>query len=98
MIPLRLRISASFKNRLVRTFGQAGSTGDTFIGNQQRHNPRLLLTTIKRTRLTSSSCHDHYAWRDVNAILVRRSFPSQQNGTCSEGLGPLYLWAFGLRG
>src|SRR5438128_2241255 len=47
MIALRFRVAASFKNRLVRTFGQAGSTGDTFIGNQQRHDPRLLLTTIE---------------------------------------------------
>src|SRR6188474_280515 len=35
MVALGLRIAASFKNRLVRTFGQAGSTGDAFVGNQQ---------------------------------------------------------------
>src|SRR6185503_1390090 len=43
MVALRFRVAASLKNRLVRTFWQAGSTGDTFIGNQQRHDPRLLL-------------------------------------------------------
>jgi hypothetical protein len=37
MISLRLRIAASLKNRLVRTFRQAGSTVDTFVGNQQCH-------------------------------------------------------------
>src|SRR6185503_8039006 len=52
MVALRFRIATSFKNRLVRTFWQAGSTGDTFIGNQQRHDPRLLLTTMKHIRGT----------------------------------------------
>ena len=43
MISLRLRVAASLKNRLVRTFRQASSTVDTFVGNQQCHNSRLLL-------------------------------------------------------
>src|SRR5262249_6348785 len=47
MIALRFRVAASLKNGLVWTFWQTGSTGDTFIGNQQRHDPRLLLTTIE---------------------------------------------------
>ena len=48
MISLRLRVAASLKNRLVRTFRQAGSTVDTFVGNQQCHNPRLLLLNQNR--------------------------------------------------
>jgi precorrin-3B methylase len=34
MISLRLRVAASFEDRFIRTFWQAGSTVDTFGGNQ----------------------------------------------------------------
>lgn len=37
----------------------------------------------------------HSACRDVKPILVCRSFPSQQNGTCSEGLDSLYNGSLG---
>jgi hypothetical protein len=42
MVPLGFRVAASLKNRLVRTLGKAGPTGDAFIGNQQCHDPCLL--------------------------------------------------------
>jgi hypothetical protein len=97
MIALRFRIAASFKNRLVRTFWQAGSTGDTFIGNQQRHDPRLLLHDNKTHTVDKFTPSRPLCVARCDAILVRRSFPSQQNGTCSEGLDSLCYWAFGLR-
>src|SRR6185503_12111428 len=71
MIALRFRIAASFKNRLVRTFRQAGSTGDTFISYQQRHDPRLLLTTIE-THTVDKSARSRPLWipgRDRHSSL-----------------------------
>src|SRR5262245_30084115 len=43
MISFRFRVAASFEDGLVRTFWQAGSTVNTFGGNQQCHDDFLLL-------------------------------------------------------
>src|SRR4029079_17048718 len=93
-------VSASLRVSKIASFGHSGRQAPQEIHSSVISNAMTLAsfyTTIKNTRLTSSPRHDHYAWRDMSAILVRRSFPSQQNGTCSEGLDSLYYWDFGLR-
>jgi|SRR5215467_14664512 len=59
MVPLPLCIAPSFEDRLVRTFGQAGSTGNAFIGNQQCHDPCLLLTTMGTNTVDKTTRRDH---------------------------------------
>jgi hypothetical protein len=45
VMALALSIAPGFENRLVGTFRQASPTGNAFVGNQQCHDPRLLLTS-----------------------------------------------------
>jgi hypothetical protein len=45
MISLCFRVAASFEDGLVRTFWQTGSTVDTFVGNQQRHDAPSFFST-----------------------------------------------------
>src|SRR5262249_21004384 len=74
MISLRLRVAASFEDGLVRTFWQAGSTVDTFAGNQQCHNHRLLLVnrielySVRFTRVDAMSRESGQA----NACLIQQ--------------------------
>jgi hypothetical protein len=88
VIAFGLSVASGFKDRFIGTFRQACPTRNTFICDQQCHDPRLLLTPKDSlTILTRLRCPDHSAWAHAIqvGIVFCGSFPSQQNGIRAEG-------------
>jgi hypothetical protein len=62
VIAFILGVTPGFEDCFVWTFRQACPARDTFIRNQQCHDPRLLLTPkVSQTILTTSRRPDHSA-------------------------------------